>query len=293
MLFEGSGVALVTPFKKNGEINFERLGQLIEFHIENNTDALIVCGTTGESATMTHEEKFSVFDYTVKKANGRIPVIAGTGTNNTKDAVEMSMMAEVIGVDGLLVVTPYYNKATQEGLITHYAEIASSVRLPIIVYNVPSRTGVNVKPDTISELSKIPNIVGVKEASGDISQILEIASKVPENFYIYSGNDDQIVPIMSLGGKGVISVLANVFPKETHDMCEAYKMGDVNRARELQIKYSNFIKLLFSEVNPIPVKAAMKELGMDCGIPRLPLTPMNKVKKRSLINEYNKLKNDK
>ena len=293
MLFEGSGVALVTPFKKNGEIDFKRLGELIEFHIENDTDALIVCGTTGESATMTHEEKYAIFDYTVKKVNGRIPVIAGTGTNNTKDAVEMSMMAEVIGVDGLLVVTPYYNKATQEGLIAHYAEIASSVKLPIIVYNVPSRTGLNIKADTILELSKISNIVGIKEASGDISQILEIASKVPEDFYIYSGNDDQIVPIMSLGGKGVISVLANVFPKETHDMCEAYKTGDVKKALELQIKYANCIKLLFSEVNPIPVKAAMKELGFDCGNPRLPLTPMSKVKKRSLINEYNSLKNDK
>ena len=268
-LFEGSGVALVTPFK-DGKVNYEKLGELIEWHIANKTDSIIVCGTTGESATMTDEERKTTIKFVVDKVNKRIPVIAGSGSNNTAYSIELSKYCQE--VDGLLIVTPYYNKSTQDGLIKHYTTIANSVDLPIILYNVPGRTGVNIKPSTVEKLSKIENIVAIKEASGDISQVAEIARLCGEDFTIYSGNDDQIVPILSLGGSGVISVLANVLPKETHDIVEKYLTGDVVESRKLQLGVNELVSSLFIEVNPIPVKAAMNLMGMEAGELRLPLT---------------------
>ena len=270
-LFEGSGVALVTPFK-DGKVNYEKSGKLIEWHIANKTDSIIVCGTTGESATMTDEERKTTIKFVVDKVNKRIPVIAGSGSNNTAYSIELSKYCQAVGVDGLLIVTPYYNKSTQDGLIKHYTTIANSVDLPIILYNVPGRTGVNIKPSTVEKLSKIENIVAIKEASGDISQVAEIARLCGEDFTIYSGNDDQIVPILSLGGSGVISVLANVLPKETHDIVEKYLTGDVVESRKLQLGVNELVSSLFIEVNPIPVKAAMNLMGMEAGELRLPLT---------------------
>lgn len=273
-LFEGSGVALVTPFK-DGKVNYEKMGDLIEWHIENKTDAIIVCGTTGESATMTDKERKSTIKFVVDKVNKRIPVIAGSGSNNTAYSIELSKYCQEVGADGLLIVTPYYNKATQNGLIKHYTAIADSVDLPIILYNVPGRTGVNITPATVEKLSKIENIVAIKEASGNISQVAEIARLCGEDFAIYSGNDDQIVPILSLGGIGVISVLANVLPKETHDIVEKYLSGDVEESRKLQLSLNELVNSLFIEVNPIPVKAAMNLMGMEAGELRLPLTDIS------------------
>lgn len=284
MLFKGSGVALVTPFNENG-VDFEKLGELIEYHIENKTDALIVCGTTGESTTMSDEEQESVIEYTVKKVNKRIPVIAGTGSNDTKHSIELSQKAEKLGVDGLLVITPYYNKTNARGLKLHFEAIAKSTKLPIILYNVPGRTGVNIKPNVIAELSKIENIVAVKEASGDIAQVAEIARLVPEDFAIYSGNDDSIVPLLSLGGVGVISVVANICPKETHDLVDKFLNGDVKGARELQLGMKALIDKLFIEVNPIPVKTAMNILGFEVGDLRLPLAPMEENNLNALKDE--------
>jgi 4-hydroxy-tetrahydrodipicolinate synthase len=273
-LFEGSGVALVTPFK-DGKVNYEKMGDLIEWHIENKTDAIIVCGTTGESATMTDKERKSTIKFVVDKVNKRIPVIAGSGSNNTAYSIELSKYCQEVGADGLLIVTPYYNKATQNGLIKHYTAIADSVDLPIILYNVPGRTGVNITPATVEKLSKIENIVAIKEASGNISQVAEIARLCGEDFAIYSGNDDQIVPILSLGGIGVISVLANILPKETHDIVEKYLSGDVEESRKLQLSLNELVNSLFIEVNPIPVKAAMNLMGMEVGELRLPLTDIS------------------
>ena len=273
-LFEGSGVALVTPFK-DGKVNYEKMGDLIEWHIENKTDAIIVCGTTGESSTMTDKERKSTIKFVVDKVNKRIPVIAGSGSNNTAYSIELSKYCQEVGADGLLIVTPYYNKATQNGLIKHYTAIADSVDLPIILYNVPGRTGVNITPATVEKLSKIENIVAIKEASGNISQVAEIARLCGEDFAIYSGNDDQIVPILSLGGIGVISVLANVLPKETHDIVEKYLSGDVEESRKLQLSLNELVNSLFIEVNPIPVKAAMNLMGMEAGELRLPLTDIS------------------
>ncbi len=272
-IFEGSGVAIVTPFNENG-VNFSELDRLIEFNIENSTDAIIICGTTGESATMPDKEHVSVIEHTVKRVNGRIPVIGGTGSNDTLHGVELSKMAAATGVDGLLCVTPYYNKATQNGLLKHYEMIANAVDLPIIPYSVPSRTGVNILPKTAYELSKIDNIVGIKEASGDIVQAMEIRNLCGEDFAIYSGNDDINVPLMSIGAVGAISVLANVVPKECHDMCKLCLDGKFDEAAKIQLKYLDLIKALFCEVNPIPVKAALKLMGFDTGLLRMPLTPM-------------------
>lgn len=274
-LFEGSGVALITPFK-DGKVNYEKMGELIEWHIANKTDSIIVCGTTGESATMTDEERKTTIKFVVDKVNKRIPVIAGSGSNNTAYSIELSKYCQGIGVDGLLIVTPYYNKTTQDGLIKHYTTIANSVDLPIILYNVPGRTGVNIKPSTVEKLSKVENIVAIKEASGDISQVAEIARLCGEDFAIYSGNDDQIVPILSLGGSGVISVLANILPKETHDIVEKYLSGDVVESRKLQLGVNDLVSSLFIEVNPIPVKAAMNLMGMEAGELRLPLIDISK-----------------
>ncbi|MGL5651354.1 MAG: 4-hydroxy-tetrahydrodipicolinate synthase [Paraclostridium sp.] len=284
MLFKGSGVALVTPFNETG-IDFNKLGELIEYHIENKTDALIVCGTTGESTTMSDEEQFAVIDFTVKKVNKRIPVIAGTGSNNTMHSVYLSKEAEKLGVDGLLVITPYYNKTNQRGLELHFETIAASTKLPIILYNVPGRTGVNIKPSVIAELAKIENIVAVKEASGDLAQVAEIARLVPEGFAIYSGNDDSILPLLSLGGVGVISVVANICPKETHDLVEKFLNGDIEGSRKLQLGMKSLIDKLFIEVNPIPVKTAMNLLGFEVGDLRLPLAPMEESNLKTLRDE--------
>ena len=270
-MIRGAYTALITPFKGN-TVDYEKLGELIEFQISNKIDGIVVCGTTGESATLTDKEKKKIIKFTVETVNGRVPVIAGTGSNDTKHAIELSKYAEKVGVDYLLVVTPYYNKTTQKGLIEHYLAIANSVICPLIIYNVPSRTGVNILPDTVATIASHKNIVGIKEASNNFSQILELISKVPKNFSVMSGNDDTIVPLLSIGGTGVISVLSNIYPKEVHNMCEAFHTGDTKYAKDLQLKYSNIIKLLFKEVNPMPVKDAMNILGFDIGVPRLPLT---------------------
>ena len=286
-LFEGSGVALVTPFK-DGKVNYEKLGELIEWHIANKTDSIIVCGTTGESATMTDEERKTTIKFVVDKVNKRIPVIAGSGSNNTAYSVELSKYCQEVGADGLLVVTPYYNKSTQDGLIKHFTTIADSVDIPIILYNVPGRTGVNIKPTTVEKLSKVKNIVAIKEASGDISQVAEISRLCGDDFAIYSGNDDQIVPILSLGGSGVISVLANVLPKETHDIVEKYLSGDIEEARKLQLSLNELVSSLFIEVNPIPVKAAMNLMGLEAGELRLPLVEISETNLKVLANNMKK-----
>ena len=288
ILFKGCGTAISTPFDENG-VNLKEFEKLIEDQIQKNVDAIIVCGTTGESSTMTTEEKKQAIECAVKTANGRIPIIAGTGGNNTKQVIENSKLAESLGVDGLLIVTPYYNKCTQKGLVEHYKVIAQSVSLPIILYSVPSRTGVNIEPKTCLELSKIENIVAIKEASGNISQVAEIAHLCGDNLHIYSGNDDQIIPILSLGGLGVISVLSNVKPEYTHNIVQNFFDGNIEKATKMQLDALPLIKALFSEVNPIPVKAALNIQGYNFGIPRLPLTPMTAEKMEVLKKELNSL----
>lgn len=283
-LFKGSGVAIVTPFKDD-EVDYEKLKELLEWHITEGTDAIIICGTTGESATMSDEEKKQAIKFTVDVVNKRIPVIAGTGSNNTKHSIELSKYAESVGADGLLAVTPYYNKTTQKGLIEHYTAIADNVNIPIIIYNVPSRTGLNILPRTLEKLSKHPNICGVKEASGNIAQVAEIARLCDNDFYIYSGNDDMVVPLLSLGGVGVISVVANILPKDTHDMVFAYLEGELEKSRKLQLKMKPLIDALFIETNPIPVKEAMNLLGMEVGNLRLPLINMEDKNRNILIDE--------
>ena len=286
LLFAGSGVAIVTPFTEDG-IDFKKLGELIEFQINEKTDAIIICGTTGESSTMPDEEHKAAIKYTVEKVAGRIPVIAGTGSNDTRHCIGLSKYAQEVGSDGLLLVTPYYNKTTQRGLIEHYSLVASNVKLPIILYNVPSRTGLNIAPDTLKSLSEIENIVAVKEASGNISQVAEIAALCGDNICLYSGNDDQVVPILSLGGKGVISVIANIAPRDTHDMVIKFLEGDFKGSMEMQLKMMDLIKSLFIEVNPIPIKEALNILGYNVGECRLPLIKMSEknaeVLKNSLI----------
>ena len=288
ILFKGCGTAISTPFDENG-VNLKEFEKLIEDQIQKNVDAIIVCGTTGESSTMTTEEKKHAIECAVKTANGRIPIIAGTGGNNTKQVIENSKLAESLGVDGLLIVTPYYNKCTQKGLVEHYKVIAQSVSLPIILYSVPSRTGVNIEPKTCLELSKIENIVAIKEASGNISQVAEIAHLCGDDLHIYSGNDDQILPILSLGGLGVISVLSNVKPEYTHNIFQNFFDGNIEKATKMQLYALPLIKALFSEVNPIPVKAALNIQGYNFGIPRLPLTPMTAEKMEVLKKELNSL----
>lgn len=288
IIFKGCGTALVTPFTNEG-INFEELRKMIEFQILEGADSLIICGTTGESSTMSIEEKKSIIDFSVKIAHGRIPIIAGTGGNNTKDVIYMSKYAQSVGVNGLLIVTPYYNKTTQLGLLQHYAEIAQNVKLPIILYNVPSRTGINIEPQTCLELSKIPNIVAIKEASGNISQVAKIANLCKDELTIYSGNDDQVVPLLSVGGMGVISVLSNLFPKFVHNMVTDYLAGNWQKACASQLYALPMIDALFTEVNPIPIKYAMNKIGFNCGIPRLPLvelTEKNKKKIDDVLNNF-------
>lgn len=279
ILFEGCGTAIATPFTDDG-VNFEEFRKLLKFQMKNEVDAIIVCGTTGEAATMTLEERKETMKFAIDTIAQRTKVIIGTGSNNTKDAIEMSKYAEKIGADGLLVVTPYYNKTTQKGLIAHYTAIANAVNVPIIMYNVPSRTGVNILPETCLELSKVKNIVAIKEASGNLSQVAKIASLCRDNLTIYSGNDDQIVPILSLGGKGVISVLSNIMPKYTHDMVRSYLDGNLKEATRMQLDVIDLINALFIEVNPIPVKYALNLMGYDFGSPRLPLIELSDSNKK-------------
>lgn len=282
-IFTGAGTALVTPFQDKG-IDFANFETLIEYQIEGGIDALIVCGTTGESSTMTKDEDLSAIEFVVKQAAGRVPVIAGTGSNNTISAIETSMEAADLGVDGLLVVTPYYNKCTDTGLVRHYHAIADAVSTPIVVYNIPGRTGVNIKPSVMKEIASHDNIVAIKEASGNISQIAEIARLCPE-IDLYSGNDDHVVPLLSLGGKGVISVVSNLLPEMTHDMVMSFLEGDTARARELQFKLNPLVNALFSEVNPIPVKTALNMIGINAGLLRMPLCEMSADKAAVLKKE--------
>ncbi len=284
IIFKGCGTAIVTPFDENG-VNFKEFEKLIEFQIANKVDSIIVCGTTGESSTMTIDERKKTIEFAVKTVNGRIPVIAGTGGNCTASVIEFTKWAESIGVDGALIVTPYYNKTTQDGLIAHYSAIASQTKLPIILYSVPSRTGVNILPQTCKKLSEIENIVAIKEASGNLSQIAEIAHLCKDNLNIYSGNDDQITPILSVGGIGVISVLSNIAPEYTHNIVENFENGNLKKSIESQIKAIPLVKALFCEVNPIPVKSALNMIGYNVGIPRLPLLEMSEAGKEKLKSE--------
>lgn len=292
-IFKGAGVAITTPFLANGEVDYDTFRDQIEYQIQNGTDAIIVCGTTGEASCLSHEEHLDCIKFCVEVVNKRIPVIAGTGSNCTETAIYLSTEAEKYGVDGLLVVTPYYNKATQKGLIEHYTMVANSVKLPIIMYNVPSRTGCNILPETAAKLCKnVPNIVGIKEASGDISQVAKVALLCGDDIDIYSGNDDQIIPILALGGKGVISVLSNIAPKQTHDICQAFFDGDTAKAAKLQIEAIPLVGALFCEVNPIPVKKAIELQGRDTGVVRRPLTemePQNAERLKKEMQAYNVL----
>ena len=273
-IFTGAGVALVTPMNADGSVNFEKMKELIEFQIANNTDALIICGTTGEATTISDEDQIECVRFAKEVAAGRVPVIAGAGSNDTAHCIELAQACEKAGADGVLLVTPYYNKATQKGLILHYTAIANSINIPIILYNVPGRTGCNLAPKTVAELAKVKNIVAVKEASGNLSQVAEIAALCGPDFDIYSGNDDLILPVLSLGGKGVISVLSNVAPKETHDMVAKFLDGDVQGAIKLQLGAIELISALFCEVNPIPVKTALNLMGYEVGACKLPLCDM-------------------
>ncbi|MGC4019180.1 MAG: 4-hydroxy-tetrahydrodipicolinate synthase [Muricomes sp.] len=274
-IFKGAGVAIITPFHKDGSVNYDKLDELIDFHCENGTDSIVICGTTGESSTLTEEEHMECIKFTIERTRKRIPVIAGTGSNCTRTATQMSKEAVEAGADGLLLVTPYYNKATQDGLFAHYKIIADEAKAPIILYSVKSRTGTNIEPATAARLaSEVENIVGIKEASGDISQIAKIMQLADGKIDLYSGNDDQIVPLLALGGKGVISVLSNIAPRETHDICEKFFAGDLAGSRELQFKALPLVDQLFCEVNPIPVKKAMNLMGMEVGGLRMPLTEM-------------------
>lgn len=290
-IFKGAGVAIVTPFTQDDKVNFEELGKMIDFQIAGGTDAIIICGTTGESSTLTHEEHDECIKFAVEHTAGRVPVIAGTGSNSTAEAIRLSTHAQNNGAYALLLVTPYYNKATQKGLIQHYTAIANSVDLPIILYNVPSRTGVNILPQTAVTLAKnVKNIVAIKEASGNISQVAELAALADGCIDIYSGNDDQVVPLLSLGGVGVISVLSNVMPKLTHDMVMSYLNGDVKLSRQLQLSVMNLNKALFCEVNPIPVKEALNMMGWNAGAVRSPLCEMEPQHKELLRKELAAMK---
>lgn len=288
-LFRGAGVALVTPFHADGSVDYEKLAELVEEQIAGGTDAIIACGTTGEAATMSEEEHMDVIRFIIKAVNHRIPVIAGTGSNCTATAIDLSKQAEEAGAEGVLLVTPYYNKATQGGLIQHYEAVASAISLPCILYNVPSRTGVTIQPETMAYLYQhVENIVGVKDATGNISMITKLMSLVDENFLLYSGDDDQIVPLLSVGASGVISVLSNVAPRQTHEICQKWFDGDIKGAREAQFKAYPLIKALFAEVNPIPVKAALNLMGKNVGSLRLPMTEATDSTKALLKDEMTK-----
>ena len=282
LLFIGAGVALVTPFDKSGNIAWDEIEKLVEFQIENGTDAIIACGTTGEAATMTTEDHIKTIDFIIQKVNGRIPVIAGTGSNDTHFCVELSLEAKKCGADGLLLVTPYYNKTSQKGLIESFRFIADSVRMPCVLYNVPSRTGCNIQPDTYCELAKNPYVVAVKEANGDTVSVARTIALCGEDLAVYSGEDNQTLPIMALGGKGVISVLANIMPRQTHDMCRLFLDGKIKESRKMQLKLLDIMDALFWDVNPIPVKAALSIMGVCTDSCRLPLTPMGREQKKRL-----------
>ena len=274
-VFKGAAVAITTPFKEDGSVDYECFGEHIEKQIEGGTDAIVVCGTTGEASTLTHEEHLDCIKYCVEKVNGRIPVIAGTGSNCTETAIYLSTEAEKLGADGLLLVSPYYNKATQNGLKEHFTMIAQSVKIPVILYNIPGRTGVTIQPKTVVELCrKVPNIVGVKDATGNLAMIMELAALAGDDVDIYSGNDDQVLTLLAVGGKGVISVLSNIAPRQTHDMCQKFFDGDIEGSRKLQLEALDLISALFCEVNPIPVKMAEKLMGINNGVLRRPLTQM-------------------
>lgn len=288
-VFTGAGVAIVTPMQEDGSVNYEKLGELLDWQVNEGTDAIIIAGTTGESPVLNHEEHCKVVDYTVKKVNHRVPVIAGTGSNHTDYALELTKEAENSGADALLMVTPYYNKTSQRGLIEHYTYVADRVNTPIILYNVPSRTGVNILPETYQALSKHPNIVAAKEANGNIASVAHTMALCGDDLDIYSGNDDQIVPLMSLGGKGVISVLSNVLPKETHEMTAACLKGDFKTAAQMQLRYFDLVSALFMDVSPIPVKDAMNQMGLAVGSCRLPLVPLSEAaheKLASVLRQY-------
>ncbi|RBP63847.1 4-hydroxy-tetrahydrodipicolinate synthase [Alkalibaculum bacchi] len=284
-IFEGSAVAIVTPFNAKDEVNYNKLEELLNWHVKEGTDAIVICGTTGETPTTSDDEQRQLIKFAVDVIDKRIPVIAGTGSNETRQAIEMSMFAEKVGADAVLVMNPYYNKSTQRGIIAHFKAVADSINIPIIVYNVPSRTGLNITVDTIVELAKIKNIVAVKEASGDISQVAEIARLTPNDFTIYSGNDDQVVPLLSLGGKGVISVSANIIPKDLHNMVQYYLDGKVKESLDCQLKMNGLNKALFIEANPIPIKEAMNVMGMEVGHLRMPLLEMEEKNLAVLKNE--------
>ena len=288
-MIKGSIVALITPFHEDGSVNFEKLGELLEWHIASGTDGILVLGTTGESTTMSHEEDEAVVSYTLEKVNHRVPVIAGSGSNDTKTMLEKSKRYAELGVDALLVITPYYNKANEEGMIRHFTTVADAVNVPLILYNVPGRTGCSLSVSAVERLSKHPNICGIKEASGNISYAVSVSRFVNENFALYSGNDDMVVPILSLGGSGVISVFANTNPKETHEMVASWFEGDTARSLQLQQEYLDYIHALFCEVNPIPVKEALNLMGKEVGGYRLPLYPMADASRQKLINEMKKV----
>ena len=286
-VFTGSGVAIITPFTPNDEIDFESLGKMLDYHVENSTDAIIICGTTGEAPTLPDDEHLRIFDYAKERVGGKIPLIGGTGSNYTDHAIEFSRYAQKAGLDGVLCVTPYYNKTTQKGLVTHYNAIANAIDIPVILYNVPSRTGVGLSLEALDELSKTENIVAIKEASGNVAFAAKIAANI--DMQIYSGNDDMIVPILSIGGIGVISVVANVAPKQTHDMCKLYFDGKVKEAAKMQLEMMDLVEKLFIEVNPIPVKNAMNMMGMDVGELKLPLVDLseeNAKKVRKALVDY-------
>ncbi len=288
-IFEGSGVALITPFTETG-VDYDKLKEILEWHVKEGTDSIIICGTTGEATTMTLDEKKEVIKFTVDTINGRIPVIAGTGSNNTKASIEMSKYAESVGVSAVLVITPYYNKTNHKGLLKHFEAINNAINIPIILYNVPSRTGMNITPSTLKELSTLKNVVAIKEASGDLSQVAKMAEICGNTIDIYSGNDDQIIPIMSLGGKGVISVLANVIPNKTHKMTKMYLEGKCHEASKMQLEYLNLANSLFLETNPIPVKTALNLMGLEVGPLRLPLYEMDDALKNQLEDTLKKYK---
>lgn len=290
MLFKGSGVALITPFSKDSTINYKEVKNIINFHLSKNTDALIICGTTGEGSTLTNKEFKEYVSFVVKEVNKKIPVIVGSGSNDTKKAVEKSILAEHLGADGILVVTPYYNKCTDEGLYLHYKMINDSVNIPIILYNVPSRTCVNIPIDTLLKLSKLKNICAIKEANPDLSRISKEILNLPKDFYVYSGNDDLTLPILSLGGCGTISVIANIYPKEIHDLCYSFFNNDLKHSQKLHYKYLDLMKALFIEVNPIPIKAAMNYLNFNVGSGRLPLCNI-KESDLSILKKVLKIKN--
>lgn len=291
-LFRGSAVAIVTPFTHDGNVDYDSLANLIEFQLTNHTDAIVIVGTTGEASTLTDEEQAQVVRFTVEKVNRRVPVIAGAGSNDTRHGINLAKLCEAAGADGLLQVTPYYNKTSQAGLIAHFNALANAVEIPTILYNVPGRTGMNILPATVAELAKNEKIIGLKDATGDLGYTALVKSMVPENFAIYSGNDDVVVPVLSLGGAGVISVWANICPKEVHEMCQAFFDGDTKRAAEIQVRYKAFIDALFMETNPIPIKAAMNLAGLQAGTLRLPLVEAQENTKNtlsSLMKELNLL----